>query len=199
MLDEVMDLARLQAGREVREERPFDAADVLRQLGDGCRPQADQRGLTLRTEGPDTLPVCGDAVKVSRIAQNLLLNAVKYTRAGGVTLGWADGRKGDSQRWEFWVQDTGPGVPVGSVAPLATALQYATEAAKPAAATTTPPPPVPPTAAPPPRGEGIGLSIVKRLCELLDATLEMESRPGEGSTFRVLLPKQFSAPPADTP
>ncbi len=198
MLDEVMDLARLQAGREVREERPFDAADVLRQLGDGCRPQADQRGLTLRIEGPDALPVSGDAMKVCRIAQNLLLNAVKYTPAGGVTLGWADGGRGDNRRWEFWVQDTGPGVPVGSGAPLATALQDATDASHPAAATT-PPPPVPPPSAPPPRGEGIGLSIVKRLCELLDATLELESRPGEGSTFRVLLPKQYSAPPAGTP
>jgi len=48
------------------------------------------------------------------------------------------------------------------------------------------------------RGEGIGLSIVKRLCELLDASLELESKAGEGTTFRVLFPRRYesaSAPP----
>ena len=44
------------------------------------------------------------------------------------------------------------------------------------------------------RGEGIGLSIVKRLCELLDATVEMESKPGEGTTVRVLFPRSYVPP-----
>ncbi len=43
-------------------------------------------------------------------------------------------------------------------------------------------------------GEGIGLSIVKRLCELLDASLEMETSPGEGTTFRVVFPRQYPKP-----
>jgi histidine kinase/DNA gyrase B/HSP90-like ATPase len=43
-------------------------------------------------------------------------------------------------------------------------------------------------------GEGIGLSIVKRLCELLDATLELQTAPGTGTTFRVILPRAYSAP-----
>ena len=43
------------------------------------------------------------------------------------------------------------------------------------------------------RGEGIGLSIVKRLCELLDASVELESKPGEGTTFRVVLPRRYDA------
>ena len=50
------------------------------------------------------------------------------------------------------------------------------------------------------RGEGIGLSIVKRLCELLDASLEMETSPGAGTTFRVIFPRQYpKAAPASRP
>jgi len=51
-----------------------------------------------------------------------------------------------------------------------------------------------------PAGEGIGLSIVKRLCELLDASLELETAAGEGTTFRVVLPRVYpDAAPADAP
>lgn len=200
MLDEVMDLARLQAGREVREVARFDAAAVLRDLCDGCRPQADGRGLFLAAEGPDELPVDGDAGKVRRITQNLLLNALKCTAAGGVTVGWGDAPAGDPRRWAFWVRDTGPGFQTAPGTPIADALKDATAEARKLAGEAVPPPPVAPPYAPDrTRGEGIGLSIVKRLCELLDATLELESKPGEGSTFRVLLPKQYSATPDGTP
>jgi signal transduction histidine kinase len=194
MLDDVMDLARLQAGREVRVEQAFDAAAVLRDLCDGCQPQADGRGLYLRTDGPPEMAVAGDPGKVRRIAQNLTLNALKCTTAGGVTIGWADGPAGDPLRWVFWVKDTGPGFQSAPGAPVADALKDATADAKKLAGEPVPPPPVAPPYAPDrTRGEGIGLSIVKRLCELLDATLELESNPGEGSTFRVLLPKRYGA------
>lgn len=198
VLEEVMDLARLQAGQEVREARSFDASAVLSHLCDTVRPQAEGRGLVLVATGPPALPIEGDAGKVCRIAQNLLLNAIKYTAAGGVTVGWGDSRDNDPRRWMFWVQDTGGGIPAASAAPLTGALREATaQAGEPA--------PTPPAAEPPaptgppvrpvspePRGEGIGLSIVKRLCELLDAALELESTPGEGTTVRVLLPRSYS-------
>lgn len=188
VLEEVMDLARLQAGQEVREVRPFDAAAVLTALCDTARPQAEGRGLELVGSGPPNLPVEGDAGKVGRIAQNLLLNAIKYTPAGRVTVGWGDGKEGDPRRWMFWVQDTGDGLPAASAAPIAGALQEAT-----AEAAGSPAPPQTPAASREPRGEGIGLSIVKRLCELLDATLELESAPGRGTTFHVFLPRGYPA------
>jgi len=196
MLDEVMDLARLQAGREVREESPFDAAAIFHDLCERCRPQAEARGLFLHIVGPATLSVDGDAGKVRRIAQNLLLNALKCTTAGGVTVGWGDGLAGDTRRWAFWVRDTGPGFQTTPGTPLADALKDATADARKLAGESVPPPPVAPPYAPDrTRGEGIGLSIVKRLCELLDATLELESKAGEGSTFRVLLPKRYTVTP----
>ncbi|MBA3482834.1 MAG: HAMP domain-containing histidine kinase [Pirellulales bacterium] len=210
MLDEVMDLARLQAGYELRTVRPFDAAVMLKELFDNLQPLAADRGLFLKADGADTLTVDGDAVKIRRIAQNLLLNALKYTSDGGVTLGWGDSRDNDSKRWILWVQDTGPGIHAGPGAPLVEALQGATtesrrveeklsdgkpdstqsDRAEPVAARLDRPDSRPVHQA---RGEGIGLSIVKRLCELLDASIEVESIPDEGTTFRVVLPRHYNA------
>ena len=126
MLDEVMDLARLQAGYELRNVKPFDAAVLLKELFENLQPLATERGLFLKADGPDTLTVEGDAVKIRRIAQNLLLNALKYTSEGGVTLGWGDSRNNDPKRWMLCVQDTGPGIHAGPGAPLVEALQGAT-------------------------------------------------------------------------
>jgi light-regulated signal transduction histidine kinase (bacteriophytochrome) len=98
------------------------------------------------------------------------------------------------------VKDTGPGFQTGSAKPMAEALREPTEIVENAAAdavlteTAAPVPNassrlVPPAHEP---GEGIGLSIVKRLCELLDATIEMESTPGVGTSFRILFPRAYA-------
>lgn len=208
MLDEVMDLARLQAGYELRDVAPFDAAILLRDLSETLQPLATERGLTLSVNGPASLCVEGDAVKTRRITQNLLLNALKYTSEGGVTVSWGDSRDNDPKRWILCVHDTGPGIHAGPGAPLVEALQEATteslqveakinnrgrdsdpvNESAPLGPTTKCPDarPVHQT-----RGEGIGLSIVKRLCEILDASIEVESAIGQGTTFRVVLPRHY--------
>jgi signal transduction histidine kinase len=186
LLDDVTSLARLQAGREVRQIEPLDVAHLLQQLCEGIRPLAQQRRIFLRCEGPAGFGADGDAVKIRRIAQNLILNAVKFTRDGGITVAWGDSAANDGKRWELSIADTGPGLPSDSGKPLAQALD-------PAAADGVPAP------SPPARagvrdeaGEGLGLSIVKRLCELLDATLEVQSVPDVGTTFRILFPRHYS-------
>jgi signal transduction histidine kinase len=203
LLEDVMDLARLQAGHERREVRPFDAALVLRELCERMQPMASERGLFLKSDGPETLPVEGDAVKAQRIAQNLLLNALKYTVHGGVTVSWGDSRQNDPQRWMLCVEDTGPGFHAGPGAPIAGALEEATEESRQVEQTALghpkgaagDPPQSPPVVDPRPvhqqRGEGIGLSIVKRLCELLDASIEMDSTLGEGTALRVVFPRSY--------
>lgn len=207
MLDEVMDLARLQAGHELRDIKPLDVGHLLHDLFENLQPLANDRGLFLKAEGPSSLMVDGDAIKIRRIAQNLLLNALKYTRAGGVTLRWGDGRNNDPDRWGLFVQDTGPGFHAGPGSPLAEALKEATTeskqvdanarknkaasaSAKAAAVEASKPDPRPVHQE---RGEGIGLSIVKRLCEILDASVELESKPSIGTTFRVFLPRHYDS------
>ncbi|HEY4373919.1 MAG TPA: sensor histidine kinase [Burkholderiales bacterium] len=208
MLDGALDLARLEAGHELREIKPFDAAELLRELAENLQPLARERGLYLKTEGPPSLPVEGDALKIRRIAQNLLLNALKYTQAGGVVLAWGDSRDNDPRRWMLCVQDTGPGFHAGPGAPLADALQDATSEAREVEEKAThraqgqaPAEPTQQASASAPdlrpvhqaHGEGIGLSIVKRLCELLNASMELDSAPHMGTTFRIVLPRHYAA------
>ena len=205
LLNDLIDLARLEAGQERREAAPFDAATLLEELCLGMRPLAATRRLALAGSGPATLPVEGDRVKTYRIAQNLLLNAVKYTERGGVAVTWEADPTDESARWVLCVQDTGPGLQPGSGSPLANALKAATdeaqavgekaEAAGEPSAEAEPPPLLRSQSAPltshEPAGEGIGLAIVKRLCELLDASLELHTERGKGTTFRVIFPRRY--------
>src|SRR5580658_10512335 len=102
LLDDVTSLARLQAGREVRQIESLDATPLLQALCESIRPIALQRGLFLKYEGPEALAADGDALKIRRIAQNLILNAVKHTpacqshpsrRNGYADLAWRCGRR----------------------------------------------------------------------------------------------------------
>lgn len=185
LLDDVTDLARLQAGQEQRRVAAFDAAQMLHRLCEDVRPMADARQLFLELNGPESLAVEGDAVKIRRIAQNLLLNALKYTLTGGVTVSWGDTPARDDGRWYLCVEDTGPGFHAGPGAPRVGALaatpgeQLPDEDSRPVHQS---------------QGEGLGLAIVKRLCELLGASVELESSIGHGTTIRVLLPRHYAAP-----
>ena len=170
------------------------------------RPLAAERNLFLLANGPTTLMVDGDSGKIQRIVQNLVLNAIKVTEKGGVKVTWEAGNNLKRPQWALCVQDTGPGFKRGSASPLERVLKRATAEAHEVeqrndspsqdslqadSAPTLPsqPQPLSPGL---PAGEGIGLSIVKRLCELLDASLELESSEGEGTTFRVIFPRQYA-------
>ncbi|HEY3851292.1 MAG TPA: HAMP domain-containing sensor histidine kinase [Steroidobacteraceae bacterium] len=180
LLDDVTSLARLQAGREQRRIEPLDVTPIMQQLCDGIRPLAQQHRLFLRSEGPPGFAAEGDAVKIRRIAQNLILNAVKFTREGGITVSWGDSEANDRKRWMLSIQDTGPGIHTDSGTPLSSALEGGPQPHQsddPAASDS---------------GEGIGLSIVKRLCDMLDASIELQSVEGVGTTFRILFPRQYT-------
>ncbi|MEO8536714.1 MAG: sensor histidine kinase [Betaproteobacteria bacterium] len=191
LLNDLTTQARLDAGRERRDAGPFDVAQALSDLCAGSQSMAAEHGLYLHCKGPPSLVVEGDRVKVCRIAQNLVLNAVQYTQQGGIDVSW-DAVGDDGARWVLSVQDSGPGVGASN----------ATRA--PAAGVAADPPTSRNGEARPPAGttqrgaggdrrdhEGIGLAIVKRLCELLDGRLELESIRDQGSTFRVTFPAHY--------
>jgi signal transduction histidine kinase len=204
LLDDVTSLARLQAGQEQRRLEHADVAVILRDLCEAMQARAAERNLFLRFSGPQTLTVEADVVKLRRIAQNLVLNAIKYTHRGGITIVWGDSTVTDSERWFLQVQDTGPGFHAGPGAQLAGAMETATGQSKKLdadaaagrvgeSATASVPPddhrPVNQET-----GEGIGLSIVKRLCDLLDGSVQLESNIESGTTFTILFPKRYVEP-----
>jgi len=196
LLTDMVDLARLEAGQEQLRLAGFDAAVLLREYCDTVRPLAQQRGLFLHGEGPESLWVEGDAAKVQRIAQNLVLNALNVTERGGVRLVWAERSVAGAEQWLLCVQDTGPGFQAESpAAPLEDAVREAQQAESGVDPAPTLRSQSDPDASHERGGEGIGLSIVKQLCELLDASLEMETSPGEGTTFRVVFPRHSVRPP----
>jgi signal transduction histidine kinase len=129
---------------------------------------------------------------MQRIAQNLILNALKYTEKGGVVVSCAQ-HPGEVERWSFCVQDTGVGLERLSGTPLAEVIHAATEEANSVERNADVPAPTLPSQSADGRhaGEGIGLSIVKRLCELLDASIELETQRGCGTTFRIVFPARY--------
>src|SRR5690606_4481388 len=110
MLTKLMDMSRLEAGQERLELASFDAAQVLSELCSTSQALADARGLQLEMNGPQSLPVVGDEVKLRRIVQNLLLNSLKYTEQGGVVVAWGPA---EVARWSLSITDTGPGFDPG--------------------------------------------------------------------------------------
>ncbi|AKD58292.1 chemotaxis protein CheR [Spirosoma radiotolerans] len=169
LLTQLLDYSRLESGQEKVYNQFFDASTVLHELSQSMEPVAGERKLWIRVEGPDTLPVSGDLVKVQRIAQNLVLNALKYTQKGGVTIVW---RASDDGGWQLSVQDTGPGMPQQTIRQLLNKAEPTPRNEQ--------EPAVSPTS-----GEGIGLSIVQQLSAMLKARIEVESEAGVGTLVHV--------------
>ncbi|WP_245877744.1 CheR family methyltransferase [Spirosoma fluviale] len=173
LLTQLLDYSRLESGQEQVFNQSFDASNLLKELSMSMQTLAKEQGLWLKVDGPDVLFVTGDMVKVQRIAQNLVLNALKYTREGGATISWELGE--GNTGWQFSVKDTGPGLPEEVVRQLvdlpASGLPKAAKMElKPKDGES---------------GEGIGLSIVKQLSNLLNAKLHVKSSPAEGTLIEV--------------
>ena len=191
LLDDVTSLARLQAGREERRIEPLDVtphrAAAVRgrpSVGAAAAPLPAMRraaGLRRGRRVPS---------RSAASCKTWCSTPVKFTREGGITVSWGDSEANDSKRWALRVTDTGPGFHSPSAALLSPALSNTSDGAVAGA------PPVTAAGIAPATmdqaGEGIGLSIVKRLCELLDATIEMTSAPNQGTSFRILFPRTYT-------
>jgi signal transduction histidine kinase/CheY-like chemotaxis protein len=172
ILGALLDISRLDSGNVTVTLSTFPLGSLLGPLGNEFAEIARQKGVDLRVV-PTGAVVLSDASYLRRIVQNLLANAVRYTRRGKVLLGAR--RVGGAVRIEVW--DTGPGIPEHGREIIFREFQRL-DAPHQADG-----------------GMGLGLTIVERACKLLGHRLELVSEPGRGTGFRVTVP-MVEAPPA---
>ena len=185
VLDDLLDDARMEADRLEIEQEPFDLGAVLEGVCELAVPDARDKGLDLACHvvryGPDAVPrtVEGDGNRVRQIVANLVGNALKFTAEGHVQVLARVGRDGLAVS----VRDTGPGLTPHEAARVFDVFESGgdeRESARLARRL---------------GGVGLGLTISRRLAEAMGGTLRVASRPGEGSTFTLLLPCEAAERP----
>jgi CheY-like chemotaxis protein len=173
-VDELLDLARLEARKVTLDVQPFDVARTLSDTVSVWRPIADAKGIELKcTISPEAnLRLLGDVARIRQIVGNLLNNAIKFTERGEVLL--SASRSGDAFSCE--ICDTGPGVDPAEAARLFEPFeQLDTSWARRHG------------------GTGIGLTICKQLVELHGGTMGVENRASGGARFWFKLPLEQAA------
>jgi signal transduction histidine kinase len=177
MVADIQDFLRLRQRDLVFHPESVNLHGVIELTIATCRVLVDDKPLTIVNAAPPEIFVWCDRSKLQQILLNLTENAVKYTPAGGVTLGAADGEK-----VAVWVEDTGIGIPAEEQQRIFE--PYARVDDSPDS---------------PYHGSGLGLSVVKRLVELQGGRIDVASRAGEGSRFTFTLPRANPGTTADSP
>lgn len=177
LLDAILDISRLDGGNVVPSIGNFPLADVLDRLGQDLSLLAAQKGLRLKLR-PTRFWVRSDEKIVERILLNLVGNALRYTRTGGVLVSCR--RRRDVLVVEVW--DTGAGIPEHAREGI---FEEYVQLANPERDRA--------------KGLGLGLAICRRLAGLLGIPLGVRSRPGRGSVFWIELPVVPAGLPRDLP
>ncbi|MEF3698219.1 response regulator, partial [Desulfolutivibrio sp.] len=181
LLSDILDLSRVEAGKMQIQIEPFDLKKLLQDFIALHEPVSIQTGVRIRLVMHEALPkmVCGDSIRIQQILTNLVGNAFKFTRSGSIVLDASPlPPRHPGKTWVlFTVADTGCGMADGQLAklfePFVQASQGFTR---------------------PHQGAGLGLSIVKRIVELMGGSIAVESELGTGTAFYVSIP--FLAAPA---
>ncbi|MCJ7957583.1 sensor histidine kinase [Pseudomonas sp. HT11] len=178
MVDDLLDLAKIEAGRITISPAWFDMFDLFSALRGMFRPIVDASSVDLIFEEPSGLPkLYTDDKKLAQILRNFISNALKFTLQGEVRV---SARMESAHEIRFAVQDTGLGIPAElhnnlfeDFSQIDSPLQKRL------------------------RGTGLGLSLCKRFAELLGGRVGVQSAPGVGSMFFVIIPLSIAGGPAD--
>jgi PAS domain S-box-containing protein len=174
LINDVLDLSKIEAGRMLLDYRQVDVADLLSEVASEIGSLAIVRHLFLRTEVEEGIGCLEtNPVKLHQILQNLVSNAIKFTEQGGVTLSASRVVLPDRQTegMAFAVQDSGIGIPADIQAHIFEAFYQADMSYTRKVG-----------------GTGLGLAIVSQLTALLGGTISVASAAGQGSTFTLTLP-----------
>jgi PAS domain S-box-containing protein len=174
ILNDILDLSKLEAGKLAIESINYDLSALIEESMDLFAPKAQASGIDLRVDISDDVPgtIYGDPTRIRQILINLIGNAVKFTHHGGVSVEARTASMGTAEQvLQFGVRDTGIGIAADAIGGLfedfvqadaSTSRRYA--------------------------GTGLGLAISRRLVELMDGKIDVNSVEGEGSVFSFQIP-----------
>jgi signal transduction histidine kinase/CheY-like chemotaxis protein len=173
IINDILDLSKIEAGRLEIDRVEYSPQAVATESLELVRAEALERGLAvkLETDAEPIEAITGDPLRVRQILQNLVGNAVKFTESGQVTLGIEHATLNGERAVRYVVTDTGIGIRAEKMDAIFDAFTQADGSTTRKFG-----------------GTGLGLTITKRLTELMGGTIELESEVGNGTTFRVTLP-----------
>ncbi|MCP4606189.1 MAG: response regulator [Proteobacteria bacterium] len=172
LIDDVLDLAKIEAGRIVLEAHNVDLGALIRGVIDMMQSRAEEKHLQLLLDQSSDFPryIHADAVKLRQILVNLIGNAIKYTETGVITLRLQAVPGADAQtiRLQCEVEDTGIGIDKQDIERVFEPFEQLGAQAD--------------------KGTGLGLTITRQYIELMGGQLSVDSRVGHGSVFHVAIP-----------
>ncbi len=173
MINDFLDLARLQSGRARLAHVPVDIGGLLRDCVSVMKPQADKKNIQVELDAPAGLPaVEGDAGRLKQVLMNLLSNAIKYTAPGGRVNARA-GQRNDSV--QVAIEDTGRGIPEQDLPHIFDKFYRVADSEGWAT------------------GTGLGLSIAKEIVEVHGGQIDVVSQVGVGTTVTLVIPRSYRA------
>lgn len=167
LVTDVLELSKIKAGKEELDLEVVSVAEIVSFVGDVLSPQVAEKGLTWSSSVADNLEIITDRRLVERVLLNLAGNAVKFTVNGGVSVS----AKKHAGEIVIAVRDSGPGIEYGFKREIMREFRqlYRPGSVK-------------------PDGTGLGLALCEKTAKLLGGSIEVDSTPGDGSTFALVLP-----------
>jgi len=170
LINDVLEMAKIEAGRVQLENIPLDLGGMVRDVTDMMQMRAEEKGLQMLVDQSSQFPryIIGDEARLRQILINLIGNAIKFTQQGGVTLRLGT-RKNKVSHLMIEVEDSGPGIsPEDQQRIFDPFIQLGTQKDS--------------------KGTGLGLSITRQFVQLMGGNISLESEQGKGSLFRIDLP-----------
>ncbi|RCX24977.1 ATP-binding protein [Thioalbus denitrificans] len=173
LISDVIDIAKIEAGKAQPYVERFDLGDLVVEAAEQIRPEAERKGLELTIDAPGDVVIASDRRRLMQCLLNYLGNAMKYTQHGGITIRAQAPAEGGEI--EIAVTDSGVGIDPGDQPRL---FQQFSRVDSEITRRT--------------HGTGLGLYLTRKLAtDVLGGRVSVESRPGEGSTFRLHLPREL--------
>lgn len=175
LINDVLEMAKIEAGRLQLEVAPLDLGGLVRDVADMMQLRAEEKNLYLRLDQSSEFPryIRGDEARLRQVLVNLVGNAVKFTREGGVTIRLGLKQNG-ATHLVIEVEDTGPGIDIEDQKRVFNPFVQLAEGAE-------------------QKGTGLGLAISRQFIELMSGTITLESTLGKGSVFHIEIPVELAS------